>query len=132
MGLFHFQSFSFSNFKNTDWGEDGFFRIIRGKDECGIESGAVGGVPDLNRSFIQGNQILKFLQVRQPLPRICWRERTSPFTHIATTSIASALWWKRRTKRRERMTPRTWNKFMQNSYNKNAILFIQFLKVKNE
>lgn len=30
---------------NDDWGEDGLFRIIRGVDECGIESGVVGGVP---------------------------------------------------------------------------------------
>ncbi|KAI1717028.1 papain family cysteine protease domain-containing protein [Ditylenchus destructor] len=39
-----------ANSWNTDWGEDGFFRIIRGKDECGIESGVVGGLPDLQRS----------------------------------------------------------------------------------
>uniref|UniRef100_A0A914H0F1 Peptidase C1A papain C-terminal domain-containing protein n=1 Tax=Globodera rostochiensis TaxID=31243 RepID=A0A914H0F1_GLORO len=39
-----------ANSWNTDWGEDGFFRILRGKDECGIESGVVGGVPDLGRS----------------------------------------------------------------------------------
>jgi cathepsin B len=37
-----------ANSWNTDWGENGFFRIIRGKDECGIESGVVGGVPRLN------------------------------------------------------------------------------------
>merc|ERR1712029_943738 len=28
---------SVANSWNTDWGEDGFFRILRGKDECGIE-----------------------------------------------------------------------------------------------
>jgi cathepsin B len=39
-----------ANSWNTDWGEDGFFRIIRGKDECGIESGVVGGLPELNRT----------------------------------------------------------------------------------
>jgi len=39
-----------ANSWNADWGEDGFFRIIRGKDECGIESGAVGGIPDLSRT----------------------------------------------------------------------------------
>jgi len=39
-----------ANSWNTDWGEDGFFRIIRGKDECGIESGVVGGLPDLQRT----------------------------------------------------------------------------------
>jgi len=26
-----------ANSWNSDWGEDGFFRILRGKDECGIE-----------------------------------------------------------------------------------------------
>uniref|UniRef100_A0A915ERJ4 Peptidase C1A papain C-terminal domain-containing protein n=1 Tax=Ditylenchus dipsaci TaxID=166011 RepID=A0A915ERJ4_9BILA len=39
-----------ANSWNSDWGEDGFFRIVRGKDECGIESGVVGGLPDLQRS----------------------------------------------------------------------------------
>ncbi|CAP30146.2 Protein CBR-CPR-6 [Caenorhabditis briggsae] len=37
-----------ANSWNTDWGEDGFFRILRGVDECGIESGVVGGIPKLN------------------------------------------------------------------------------------
>lgn len=37
-----------TNSWNTDWGEDGFFRILRGVDECGIESGVVGGIPKLN------------------------------------------------------------------------------------
>lgn len=39
-----------ANSWNTDWGEDGFFRIVRGRDECGIESGVVGGLPDLERT----------------------------------------------------------------------------------
>jgi cathepsin B len=30
---------------NTNWGEDGLFRIVRGNDECGIESNAVAGLP---------------------------------------------------------------------------------------
>ncbi|CAI4222932.1 unnamed protein product [Auanema sp. JU1783] len=30
---------------NSDWGEKGLFRIIRGVDECGIEMGVVGGIP---------------------------------------------------------------------------------------
>jgi cathepsin B len=34
-----------ANSWNTDWAEDGFFRILRGKDECGIESNVVAGVP---------------------------------------------------------------------------------------
>uniref|UniRef100_A0A7E4UZY2 Pept_C1 domain-containing protein n=1 Tax=Panagrellus redivivus TaxID=6233 RepID=A0A7E4UZY2_PANRE len=37
-----------ANSWNTDWGEDGFFRILRGVDECGIESGVVGGVPKID------------------------------------------------------------------------------------
>ncbi|WKY09826.1 hypothetical protein Q1695_002297 [Nippostrongylus brasiliensis] len=36
-----------SNSWNSDWGENGFFRIIRGLDECGIESGVVAGEPKL-------------------------------------------------------------------------------------
>lgn len=28
---------------NSDWGEDGYFKIVRGVDECGIESGIVAG-----------------------------------------------------------------------------------------
>jgi aminopeptidase C len=32
-----------ANSWNNDWGEDGFFRIIRGVDECGIEDYAVAG-----------------------------------------------------------------------------------------
>uniref|UniRef100_A0AAF5RTY4 Peptidase C1A papain C-terminal domain-containing protein n=1 Tax=Wuchereria bancrofti TaxID=6293 RepID=A0AAF5RTY4_WUCBA len=37
-----------ANSWNTDWGEDvfsGYFRILRGVDECGIESGIVAGIP---------------------------------------------------------------------------------------
>ncbi|CAF1232417.1 unnamed protein product [Rotaria sordida] len=33
---------------NQDWGDNGFFKIIRGKDECGIESGIVAGAPKLD------------------------------------------------------------------------------------
>lgn len=32
-----------ANSWNNDWGEDGFFRILRGSDECGIEDYAVAG-----------------------------------------------------------------------------------------
>ncbi|CTQ86912.1 Peptidase C1A papain C-terminal domain-containing protein [Caenorhabditis elegans] len=38
-----------ANSWNTVWGEKGYFRILRGVDECGIESAAVAGMPDLNR-----------------------------------------------------------------------------------
>uniref|UniRef100_A0A8C8HXG0 Cathepsin B n=1 Tax=Oncorhynchus tshawytscha TaxID=74940 RepID=A0A8C8HXG0_ONCTS len=34
-----------ANSWNTDWGENGFFKILRGKDHCGIESEMVAGVP---------------------------------------------------------------------------------------
>ena len=30
---------------NQDWGDNGFFKILRGKNECGIESGIVAGAP---------------------------------------------------------------------------------------
>jgi cathepsin B len=39
-----------ANSWNEDWGENGYFRILRGANECGIESGVVGGIPDLRRS----------------------------------------------------------------------------------
>jgi len=34
-----------ANSWNTDWAENGFFRILRGKNECGIEDGVVAGLP---------------------------------------------------------------------------------------
>jgi cathepsin B len=34
-----------ANSWNTDWGNNGFFNMLRGSDECGIESGIVAGVP---------------------------------------------------------------------------------------
>lgn len=34
-----------ANSWNEDWGDKGFFKILRGKDECGIEGGVVAGVP---------------------------------------------------------------------------------------
>ena len=36
-----------ANSWNEDWGDKGFFKILRGSDECGIESGIVGGAPKL-------------------------------------------------------------------------------------
>jgi len=30
---------------NTDWGDNGTFKILRGKNECGIEDGVVAGLP---------------------------------------------------------------------------------------
>lgn len=34
-----------ANSWNTDWGDNGFFKIVRGEDHCGIESEIVAGVP---------------------------------------------------------------------------------------
>jgi len=34
-----------ANSWNTDWGDQGFFKILRGADECGIEDGVVAGLP---------------------------------------------------------------------------------------
>jgi len=37
-----------ANSWNEDWGDMGFFKILRGKDECGIEDGIVAGAPKLS------------------------------------------------------------------------------------
>lgn len=34
-----------ANSWNEGWGDQGFFKILRGKNECGIESSAAGGLP---------------------------------------------------------------------------------------
>lgn len=34
-----------ANSWNSDWGDNGFFKIARGEDECGIESSIIGGEP---------------------------------------------------------------------------------------
>jgi len=34
-----------ANSWGTTWGMDGFFLMLRGKDECGIDKGAVAGIP---------------------------------------------------------------------------------------
>ncbi|KAL5014826.1 hypothetical protein ScPMuIL_009096 [Solemya velum] len=36
-----------ANSWNADWGDKGFFKILRGQDECGIESEVVAGLPKL-------------------------------------------------------------------------------------
>ena len=34
-----------ANSWNPDWGDNGYFKILRGQDECGIEDGVVAGMP---------------------------------------------------------------------------------------
>jgi len=34
-----------TNSWNDNWGQQGFFLMLRGADECGIESGIVAGMP---------------------------------------------------------------------------------------
>nr|BAF43801.1 Longipain [Haemaphysalis longicornis] len=34
-----------ANSWNTEWGDKGFFKILRGSDECGIEDDVVAGIP---------------------------------------------------------------------------------------
>lgn len=34
-----------ANSWNSDWGDNGFFKILRGSDECGIESTISAGLP---------------------------------------------------------------------------------------
>lgn len=34
-----------ANSWNTDWGNNGFFKILRGDDHCGIESQISAGIP---------------------------------------------------------------------------------------
>ncbi len=36
-----------ANSWNEDWGDKGFFKIRRGTNECGFESGLVAGIPIL-------------------------------------------------------------------------------------
>lgn len=37
-----------ANSWNEDWGAQGYFKIAKGNNECGIESGVVAGLPKLN------------------------------------------------------------------------------------
>ena len=36
-----------ANSWNYDWGDGGTFKILRGEDHCGIESGVVAGIPKI-------------------------------------------------------------------------------------
>ncbi|KAJ9601418.1 hypothetical protein L9F63_000442 [Diploptera punctata] len=38
-----------ANSWNTDWGENGFLRMLRGRNECSIEIGIVAGTPKINK-----------------------------------------------------------------------------------
>ncbi|XP_076812619.1 cathepsin B-like [Clavelina lepadiformis] len=38
-----------ANSWNSDWGQNGFFKILRGRDECGIESSVVAGKPQIKK-----------------------------------------------------------------------------------
>nr|KAF6479585.1 cathepsin B [Molossus molossus] len=40
-----YSDFLIGNSWNTDWGDNGFFKILRGQDHCGIESEIVAGLP---------------------------------------------------------------------------------------
>ncbi|XP_038150559.1 cathepsin B [Cyprinodon tularosa] len=40
-----------ANSWNTDWGDNGFFKILRGSDHCGIESEIVAGIPKERQRF---------------------------------------------------------------------------------
>jgi len=37
-----------ANSWNNQWGDNGYFMILRGVDECGIEGNIVAGMPVLN------------------------------------------------------------------------------------
>jgi len=37
-----------TNSWTTYWGDEGYFKILRGKNECGIEDDVVAGIPDTN------------------------------------------------------------------------------------
>lgn len=45
---------------NKGWGDDGYFKILRGANECGIEEGAVAGLPspkNLIKKFVDTNAV---------------------------------------------------------------------------
>lgn len=49
-----------ANSWNTDWGDNGYIKILRGKDHCGIESQITAGLP----KYWRETQPLKLLQIR--------------------------------------------------------------------
>lgn len=36
---------------NKSWGDNGYFKILRGSNECSFESSVFSGTPDLSREF---------------------------------------------------------------------------------
>ena len=40
-----------ANSWNPTWGDNGYFKILRGADECGIESGCVAGMPKSSSGY---------------------------------------------------------------------------------
>ncbi|KAI1692254.1 papain family cysteine protease domain-containing protein [Ditylenchus destructor] len=56
-----------ANTFNSDWGDHGFFRIVRGSNECNIEEAAVGALPDLKRCGMGGGTC-RFYTVIDALP----------------------------------------------------------------
>jgi len=49
-----------ANSWNSDWGDKGYFKILRGKNECGIEAEVVAGDPKVNQSS-------RFAKIRKPM-----------------------------------------------------------------
>ncbi|VDD77593.1 unnamed protein product [Mesocestoides corti] len=43
-----------ANSWNTDWGDGGFFKILRGENHCGIESDINAGIPKANTTWTAG------------------------------------------------------------------------------
>lgn len=37
-----------ANSWNSDWGENGYFKIVRGHNECNVEGAVVTGMPNLD------------------------------------------------------------------------------------
>ncbi|KAH9514130.1 hypothetical protein Btru_030358 [Bulinus truncatus] len=52
-----------ANSWNPDWGDNGFFKILRGRDECGIESQIVAGDPKVFIQFLLRKGVVIMLQI---------------------------------------------------------------------
>lgn len=49
-----------ANSWNTDWGDNGFFKILRGQNECGIESDVISSVPVFHKNQHSSKGKLQF------------------------------------------------------------------------